>query len=71
MLYGRKGKPQPVAPPPPSPPKPISRYVPPEQWQENATAEEIRWEQRVQADAQRGGDRVRQNDIIGNELGKG
>ena len=48
-----------------------SLYVPPEEWDETGSAEEVRWEQKVRFQAQRSGNAVRQNDILNNELGKG
>ena len=47
-----------------------SLYVPPEQWRETQSAAALRWEQRVQLEAQRSGNQLRQNEILGNELGK-
>ena len=48
-----------------------SLYVPPEKWSETRSAEELRWERKVQLQAQREGNALRQNDILSNELGKG
>ena len=48
-----------------------SLYVPPEEWDDTVTAEALKWEQKVQMEAQRGGNQLRQNDILRNELGKG
>jgi hypothetical protein len=48
-----------------------SMYVPPEKWVETRSAEEMRWEAKVRQEAQRDGNRLRQNDILSNELGKG
>lgn len=47
-----------------------SLYVPPEQWTEERSKAELKWEQMVQMQAQRSGNRVRQNDILQNEFGK-
>lgn len=52
-------------------PTPKSHYVPPEEWEEHATEEEIRRERRVVWDAQREGNRLRQNGILRDEMGKG
>ena len=71
LLHGQKGKqrPQPLAPPAPPPP-PQSNYIPPEEWNETATVEAVRWEAQVQRDAQRDGSGTRQNEILRDELGK-
>ena len=47
-----------------------SLYLPPEQWREEQSQKEIEWEQRVQMQARRSGNALRQNDILRNELGK-
>ena len=47
-----------------------SLYVSPEQWVDTKTAKELQWQQLVQMQAQRGGNQLRQNDILSNELGK-
>lgn len=76
-MYGREGRPRPSdAPAEPEPePEPASRYVPPEEdprWSamDNATLAAVRWEQRVQWEAQRYGNGVRQNEILQRELNK-
>ena len=72
LKYGRRGKVARQAPLPPPPPRAPSRYVPPELWQDNnTTSAELKWQERVQFDAQRQGNRLRQNDVLRNELGKG
>ena len=48
-----------------------SLYAPPERWTETRSAAEPRWEQMVKMQAQRSGNQLRQNDILGNELNKG
>ena len=45
-------------------------YVPPEQWDETASQEAVQWERKVQMEAQKNGNQLRQNDILNNELGK-
>ncbi len=76
LRYGQRGPPATAAPAsgtaaaeaePPSPP--ASRYVPPELWDDNTTAAELKWERRVQFDAQRGGNGVRQNEILQKAIG--
>ena len=47
-----------------------SLYIPPEQWTEDRTRQELNWERKVQMQAQREGNQLRQNDILGDELGK-
>ena len=47
-----------------------SLYLPPEQWSETRSQEELQWEQKVQFQALRSGNKLRQNDILQNELGK-
>ena len=47
-----------------------SLYLPPEEWQESASLEELRWEQKVQMQAQKNGNGLKQNDILNSELGK-
>ena len=47
-----------------------SLYVPPEAWTDTRTQAERMWEQKVQFQAQRGGNKVRQNEILADELGK-
>ena len=71
IMHGQKGKrkaPSVEPPPPPAPPQ--SNYVPPEQWSESNTEAELRWEAKVQREAQRNGNSVRQNEILRDELGK-
>jgi len=46
-----------------------SLYVPPELWKDDRTAAELLWEQRVQHQAQRYGNQLRQNDILNDQLG--
>jgi hypothetical protein len=46
-----------------------SLYVPPERWSETRSADELRWEQKVQAEARRGGNQLRQNELLQQELG--
>ena len=75
LLYGRAGKPRPAGAPVEPEPEPVSRYVPPEEdprWgaMVNATLASVRWEQRVQWEAQRTGNSVRQNEILQRELNK-
>merc|ERR1719352_1222166 len=48
-----------------------SLYVPPEKWVDETSAEAFQRDQRIQFDALRNGNKGRQNDIIGKELGKG
>lgn len=57
--------------PPPPPPPPKSRYVPPEEWIDTETDKQIAWEKRVRFEAMRGGNGIRQNEILGREIGKG
>ena len=47
-----------------------SLYVPPEAWTDKRSQAELLWEQKVQMQAQRGGNKSRQNEILQNELGK-
>ena len=46
-----------------------SLYVPPELWKDDRTAAELLWEQRVQHQAQRYGNQLRQNEILNDQLG--
>ena len=48
-----------------------SLYVPPEKWVDRKSDKDSRWERKVQYEAQRDGNKQRQNDILGDELGKG
>ena len=48
-----------------------SLYVAPEEWNDRKTAEALKWEQKVQMQAQKNGNGLRQNDILRDELGKG
>lgn len=75
LLYGRAGRPRPsdATAEPEREPEPVSRYVPPEQdprWSalDNTTLAAVRWDQRVQWEAQRNGNGVRQNEILQREL---
>ena len=63
----------PAQPPPvpEEPPVPKSRYVPPELWDDNVTEAALAWERQVQFDAKRGGNALRQNEILRDEIGKG
>ena len=61
--------PRPNLPPRRAQAPPASRYVPPELWDDNTTAAELKWERRVQFDAQRGGNGVRQNEILQKAIG--
>ena len=74
LLYGREGPPSRRRPkPPPAEPteEPVSRYVPPEEWAENNKLDkELQWYQRVQWEAQRNGNQVRQNEILQREIGR-
>ena len=47
-----------------------SLYVPPEKWADTQTQAELQREQWIQFQAQQGGNKLRQNEILGNELGK-
>jgi Ca2+-binding EF-hand superfamily protein len=47
-----------------------SLYLPPEQWSETRSQAELQWEQKVQFQALRSGNKLRQNDILQNELDK-
>ena len=47
-----------------------SLYLPPEKWTDTKTAAYMRWQARVQGDARRNGNQLRQNEILGRELGK-
>ena len=47
-----------------------SLYVPPEQWSEDETAKEVAWERKVQWQAQREGNALKQNDILQDQLGQ-
>ena len=47
-----------------------SLYLPPEQWTEERSKAELKWEQMVQMQAQRSGNALKQNDILRDELGK-
>jgi len=71
MAGGARGmrpfKPEPAPPPPP----PKSRYVPPEEWEDNATEEEIKYERRVQFEAMKGGNGAKQNEILQREINGG
>lgn len=40
------------------------------QWTETRSADELRWEQQVQLEARRGGNQLKQNDILQNEIGR-
>jgi len=44
--------------------KPKSRYVPPEEWVDTKTDEEIAWEKKVKRDAQREGNPLNQEEIL-------
>ena len=48
-----------------------SLYVPPEEWVDTESAKKLQWEQKVQMQARREGNGMRQNDILRDELGKG
>lgn len=73
VLFGTRG--DPAKRPPPVveevPPEPVSRYVPPEEWVDNRTDAELRRDQQMQFDALREGNAMRQNGILGREIGKG
>ena len=75
IRYGQKGKtsPPPSSPPPPPPGPPPSRYIPPEEMESNdeQIQRELRWEAKVQRESQKGGNQLRQNDILRDEVGKG
>eukprot|EP00746_Dinoflagellata_sp_MGD_P079064 gnl/MRDRNA2_/MRDRNA2_315882_c0_seq1.p1 gnl/MRDRNA2_/MRDRNA2_315882_c0~~gnl/MRDRNA2_/MRDRNA2_315882_c0_seq1.p1 ORF type:complete len:225 (+),score=43.49 gnl/MRDRNA2_/MRDRNA2_315882_c0_seq1:128-802(+) len=47
-----------------------SLYVPPELWEDDRTASEVQWDLRMQYEAQRSGNALRQNDILSDELRK-
>ena len=48
-----------------------SLYVPPEKWEDTKSAEELRKDQWIEFEARRSGNALRQNEILGKELGKG
>ena len=47
-----------------------SLYVPPEKWADTKSQAALQQEQWVQFQAQKGGNKLRQNEILGSELGK-
>ena len=77
ILYGRQGRRSQAKQTdlqPQTPPEPAKRYIPPEEWvgnDGNQTRLELLWERRVQFEAQRYGNRYRQDGILKDELGKG
>lgn len=46
-----------------------SLYTPPETWIDTKTDEAIRWQNKVQGDARRYGNQLKQNDILNDQLG--
>jgi len=75
ILHGRRGvRPasRSIAPPLQNAPAPVSRYKPPEEWSgNNRTCGESSWERLVQFDAQRDGNRFRQDQFLRDQLRKG
>mmetsp|Transcript_505 Transcript_505/g.1280 ORF Transcript_505/g.1280 Transcript_505/m.1280 type:complete len:104 (+) Transcript_505:2-313(+) len=69
LLGGARAMRKQPPPPPPPPPPPKSRYVPPEEWVDEVTDAAIAWEKRVQFDAARGGNRMKQSEILEKAIG--